>query len=84
MLLITGESIEILPHDHLNRMNGGLMLSDLGLEICSEWFTVFPFESNRRTNVEIMKEVGDMKHNRVTSLPQSVHVYYLELVNIPL
>ena len=35
-------------------------------------------------NIEVVKEVGDMKHNGMASLLQSVQPYFSEQVDLPL
>jgi len=69
-LLVSLEVIEILPHYHLDRMYGRLVLANLGIEPQLERFTIALRECNWCNNIEVVHETGNMKKNGVTSLYQ--------------
>jgi hypothetical protein len=46
----------------------GLVLAYLGIEVDFETFAVMGTKRDWSSDIEIVKEIGNMKHNRVTRL----------------
>jgi hypothetical protein len=68
VLLVSLESIQIFSHDHLYQVYGGLMLAYLFIEEDLETFAVMRTEGDGRRDIEVVKEVSNMKQNRVARL----------------
>jgi len=59
-LLVSLEAEQVFSHHHLYRMNCGLVLSHLCLEVGLERLAIGRSKRDRRCNVEVMQEVGDV------------------------
>jgi hypothetical protein len=79
ILHIAREAIQVLSHDHLNGVYRRLVLSNLRLEESFVFLTILWRKRIGSCNVEVVKEVGDMQHNRVARLLQSVQASFPEL-----
>jgi hypothetical protein len=79
ILYIAREAIQVLSHNHLNRVDRRLVLSNLRLEESFVFLTILWRKRIWSCNVEVVKEVGNVKHNRVARLFQSVQACFPEL-----
>lgn len=70
ILYIAREAIQVLSHNHLNRVDRRLVLSNLRLEESFVFLAILRRKRIRSCNVEVVKEVGDMQHDRVARLLQ--------------
>lgn len=68
ILLISLESVQVLSHNQLDGMYRGLMLGNLSFEVGLESIAVMGREGYRGSNIQVMKEIRDVKHHRVASL----------------
>ena len=76
ILDIAREAIQVLSHQHLHGVYSRLMLSNLRFQEHLVFVAILGRERVRGSNVEVVKEVGDMQHNRVAGLLQSVHSHF--------
>jgi hypothetical protein len=79
ILHITRKPVQVLSHDHLNGVYSRLMLSNLRFEECFVLLAILGRKRVWSCNVEVMKEVGNMQHNRVARLIESAHASFTEL-----
>jgi hypothetical protein len=68
ILHISREPIQVLSHNHLNGMYSRLMLSNLRFQECLVLFAILGCKRIRGCNVKVVKEIGNVKHNRVARL----------------
>jgi hypothetical protein len=70
-LLVALEAVKVLSEKHLYRIDGRLMLSEVGLEICFVGLAIALLERHGRSYVEVVHEVGDVQQDRVAGLERN-------------
>jgi hypothetical protein len=64
------KAIEVLSHNHLNGMYGGLVLGKMGFQEDFEALTIIRRKGYWSGDIKVVEKVFYMEENRVTSLIQ--------------
>lgn len=68
ILCVVLKAVDVLAHQHGHVIDDRLMLGNLHFEVPFEWNDIFGSESNRSSDVDVVLEVSDVKHDRVALL----------------